>query len=110
MPIGRQKLFVSGKSEFEFKNKKEMAGDQSVKFGYEKNGLGVANFGPYSAGYASDLEERINYVKTPKVIDIEAIKNDVKSDAPTVSDYIKNDRTEEANALPVNDIPMIEHD
>ena len=106
---GRQKLFVANSDEFAFKSKKELEKSENAKIEFEKNGLGVVNYGTYKSGYTDDLQDKINYIKTPSVIDITP-KTEVKSGAPSVSDYVKplETKNKEIEDSPA-DIPLIEH-
>ncbi|MBO4594119.1 MAG: hypothetical protein J5697_00285 [Clostridia bacterium] len=118
----RQRLFIAGEETFAFKGKKEAAKSDPVKMEFEKGGLGVASYGSYRQNYENDLQEKINYVKTPKVIEINDINGgSATNGAPVVSDYISPNgsslRQESITpAVPENkeenfaeEIPFIEH-
>lgn len=119
----RQRLFIAGEETFGFKGKKDAAKADSLTMGFEKGGLGVASYGSYKQSYESDLQEKINYVKTPKIIEIGDINGSGTNGAPVVSDYIAPESparvaedvtphvTERAeqNVTSAEEIPFIEH-
>ena len=110
-----QKLFVNGGADFAFKTKREMNKEAGETFIVNSTGnsLNVSSYsGSYSEKYNSDMQKKIEYVKTPAKITFEKPEITNNSSEPRVSDYIsvhdqtsdnlKDEKTEE--------IPMIEHE
>ena len=70
-----QRLFVNNANDFEFKSKKELKNEDKslgVKFESSTNGLNIASSGSsYSQIYGKEMQERLDYIKTPAKIDLE---------------------------------------
>ena len=68
-----QKLFVSNSDDFGFKSKRDIKKEENkggIKLDFGANGLGVGNAKVgYSEAYASDMEKKLNYIKTPANIE-----------------------------------------
>ena len=109
-----QRLFINEGSDFAFKSKREMNKEAGETFKVDStvNSLNVSSYtGSYSEKYNSDLQKKIEYVKTPAKITFEEIKSANASSEPRVSDYISARTEDEPAAEPeTEDIPMIEHE
>lgn len=142
--MGKQKLFVNNPQEFALKNKKEMQREQSssgIKIDFSNGGLGVvttpSSQQSQNAAQASlsDYKDKLAYIKTPSVIDMEKYnfsnqsssqgQNNVSNyyspnksvnqaqSSTNVSDYVSNraeDNQRPFSDLEKSDIPMIEHE
>ena len=110
-----QRLFINKGSDFAFKSKREMSKETGETFKVDStvNSLNVSAYsGSYSEKYNSDLQKKIEYVKTPAKITFEETKPADISSEPRVSDYIsaRTEMPEESEELKAEDIPMIEHE
>ena len=110
-----QRLFINEGSDFAFKSKREMNKETGGTFKVDStvNSLNVSSYsGSYSEKYNSDLQKKIEYVKTPAKITFEEIKSANVSSEPRVSDYIsaRTETTEPVDEPETEDIPMIEHE
>ncbi|MDY6367989.1 MAG: DNA translocase FtsK [Clostridia bacterium] len=107
------KLYVANSDVFELKSKKDLKAESGeVKFSYANNGLGVAGVS-YTTGYSSDLQSKIDYIKTPAKIVPE--REEPKPTTPysfggvSVSEPIpKAEPEEKQDDTPI--IPLYEHD
>ena len=122
-----QKLFVSNPSDFALKSNRELKkGDNAfIKLGLSSGGLNVSTTSEsYSKSYGEDLKKKIDYIKTPTVIDVEKTLSVDYSSKPksiireedgdfttntTVSDYIPV-REQPAVVEEESEIPFIEHE
>ena len=110
-----QRLFINEGNDFAFKSKREMSKETGGTFKVDStvNSLNVSSYsGSYSEKYNSDLQKKIEYVKTPAKITFEEIKSANSSSEPRVSDYIsaRTETVEPADEVKTEDIPMIEHE
>ena len=115
MPKSGQKLFVNNADDFAFKSRREMQKDNSpsLKVAANDNALNVSGYtgSSYSSGFTSDLQKKIEYVKTPSPINIDNDASKRNAAGPSVSDYISVRKEEtESKADTEKDIPMIEHE
>lgn len=110
-----QKLFINQGEDFAFKTKREMSKETGSTFKVDSgvNSLNVSSYtGSYSERYTSDLEKKIEYVKTPAKLNIEEKPlRPLSADEPRVSDYVplKSDLSD-AEQGDSGEIPMIEHE
>ncbi len=119
-----QRLFVNNPEDFAFKSKRDFkkSSDDAIKFEYGVGGLGVAN-STYQKSYSREMEQKINYIKTPATINIdEKLKNsfnqesDVTISKPiteSFSNYKNNDEhlvSDIENEETVEEIPYVVHD
>ena len=120
----KQKLFVNDPQSFAFKNKREMQKDNGaspIKLEFSAGGLNVVRTEqskPSTIKAGDDYKKKIDYIKTPTVIDMEKYSSlnyygntfsEPSQTKTTVSDYISLDQSQGA----VNEnaeIPFIEHD
>ena len=108
-----QRLFITNSKDFGFKTRREMKEEgSSFTVGSSANSLNVSEYAnTYSDKYTSDLQKKIEYIKTPAKINIEERANEGDTSA-RVSDYIsvRKDTPSVAEEPADNeDIPMIEH-
>lgn len=105
----KQTIFINNADDFAFKSKKELNRQtgEAIKIEMNENGLGVATYGTtYSQEYSQEMQRKIDYVKTPAKIDLEATLNSqlngVKKDEPSisVSDYVKKEEPVIATEIP----------
>ena len=110
-----QRLFINNGDDFSFKSKREMSKDAGSAFKVDStpNTLNVSAYtGSYSEKYNSDLQKKIEYVKTPAKINVQETVKPLAAEEPRVSDYISA-RTETPRtdvAADSEEIPMIEHE
>ena len=128
---GKQKLFVNNANEFNFKNKREMQKDaqngNSIKFEFSQGGLAVVktqSSAPQQqpvkpAVQADDYKKKLDYIKTPTVIDMEKYSstsyfgNTYSQNQTKISDYVSPRQESTVNLFSEQndqDIPFIEHD
>ncbi len=113
---GKQKLFVNNPQDFALKSKREIQKDQAnangIKIDFSQKGLGVVssiNFENKPAKVTDDYKKKLDYIKTPSVIDMNKYSSPTSS-LTNVSDYV-NPRTERnEKVFSSSDVPMIEHD
>lgn len=79
-----QKLFVNNSNDFAFKTKKDIKNDAStpgIKINFNgEGGLGVGSAGRgYTKQYANEMQEKINYIKTPAKIDLDSALKSVNN-------------------------------
>ena len=117
-----QKLFISNAEDFALKSKREIAKgkDQTIRLDYSnsKIPLGITNSG-FPATSQDEFKKKIEYIKTPAVIDINSTKyHQPGTSSTTVSDYIPVSEEKQAETIEsqtevfptVQEIPMFEHD
>ena len=120
-----QKLFVNNPNDFQLKTNREMKKDESpaIKLGFTNGNLNVASSSTttYTKSYNEDMQKKLEFIKTPSVIDVDKVLSTDYSTSPssimrensqqsgtTVSDYVPERKIEQQ---PVeSDIPMISHD
>ena len=110
-----QSLFVSNSKDFSFKTKREMAKDEGSSFTVDSsaNSLNVSAYAEtYSDKYNSDLQKKIEYIKTPAKIKVEERNFSENPVGARVSDYIpvRKDEEPEKESADSEEIPMIEHE
>jgi len=122
-----QKLYVNNPNTFALKSGREMKKTESaaLKLGLTEGKLNVATPSQsYSVSYGEDLKKKIDYIKTPTVIDVQRTlsidyssrpQSIMRDTAPvtntTVSDYVPVRETIEQVVEPEKtEIPMFEHD
>ncbi len=131
----KQTLFINNPNDFGLKNKRELAKDEqapSLKIGFSEGGLGVVTSGEdkvVSLDGSEDYKKKLEYIKTPAELDIDALRNNARpsnytkpqyekqtfnDNSTSVSDYIPKNNVE---STPIdtqnereNEIPFIEHD
>ena len=112
-----QKLFVGTGQDFAFKTRREMSKESGSAFKIDSS-LNVLNVtsvnGSYSEAYNSEMQKKIEYIKTPAKIEVDDKYSPVKNSEPKISDYIsaRDDIKDEAENVTAAEevIPMIEHD
>lgn len=109
---GKQKLFVNNADDFAFKTKKDVKKDENntgMKIEFSEGGLGVVSYGaPYSKTYDNEMQQKLEYIKTPAQINLEeTLKN--KNTSNTSSTYVSVSEPILAKEE-TDDIPMFEHD
>ena len=120
----RQKLFINNPETFALKNKREMqkdTGASPIKLEFSEGGLNVVRTESAKINTIKkddDYKKKIDYIKTPTVIDMEKYSSvnyyggsfsSPTQNKTTVSDYISPSKAEpsfDANA----EIPFIQHD
>jgi len=110
-----QRLFINEGNDFAFKTKREMNKETGETFKVDStvNSLNVSSYsGSYSEKYNSDLQKKIEYIKTPAKITFEEPKPANVSSEPRVSDYIvaRTEMPAKEEEPKTEDIPMIEHE
>lgn len=128
-----QKLFINNENDFAFMTKKEKSKDEThIKIDTFNGGLNVSrNTGSYNKNYVDDLNEKIEYIKTPKPIDVTGVNTTNGYYNPGISTTIPRNpegikplekRTDETIVPPVSNpvnttsvqtetaIPFIEHE
>ncbi len=110
-----QRLFISNSKDFGFKTKREMAKDEGSSFTVDSstNSLNVSAYAnTYSEKYNSELQKKIEYIKTPAKITIEENGTNGDISAARVSEYIpaRKDAEPVEDAADSDEIPMIEHE
>lgn len=125
-----QKLFVNNSSDFGFKTRRELKNedkDSGVKLQPNIGGFNVASPSKtYSETYGTEMQQRLEYIKTPAKIDLESTLNKTNSNYgstyvskpipnpvnTTVSSYVSKAEPEkvEKPAEPETTIPLYEHD
>ncbi len=122
---GKQKLFVNNPNEFLVKNRKEIQKEQSnpngIKIAFSKGGLGVVSSVndsiKQSPKVEDDFKKKIDYIKTPSVIDMEKYSssyggssqyNNLSQGQTSVSGYVSPSRAQ-AQDFSTNNIPFVEH-
>ena len=127
VPNGKQKLFVNNPNNFALKSKREINKDQTspIKLQFAQGGLGVVDYNANKEKQPikpqDDYKSKIDYIKTPTVINMEKYSSvDYYSNVfpkqqsqTTVSGYVSP--RQEVNEQPFTDvenkeIPFIEHD
>lgn len=107
-----QKLFVNNANDFGFKTRRDIKNDaktEGIKL-YGNGGLNVSNPAPsYSSAYGEDIQQKINYIKTPAKIDVEKTINKDYG-ATRVSAPISRTEPEPIPETEVPEIPFYEHD
>ncbi len=131
-PKGTQKLFVNNPNDFAVKTKREVNRDSSnpngMKITFAEGGLGVvstadANKKVAPANSSDDLRKKLDYIKTPGVIDMQKFKEDTAKNSYTtpytsanngtytsVSNYVNPREREESKVEQNPEIPFIEHE
>ncbi len=125
---GKQRLFINNPNDFAFLSKREIAKDEGAKLKVDVtgNGLGVVSQEKVTEFKvneltSSDYKSKLDYIKTPPVIDLEKINSKSYSNTysynsesaispdgnTTISDYINK---REENAIEPDNIPHLEHD
>ncbi len=117
----RQKLFINDPNSFALKNKRELqksAGANPIKLEFSDGGLNVVRTelsNNNTIKKDDDYKKKIDYIKTPTVIDMEKYSSSNYYGIPsaqtktTVSDYISLGQSQdEVNSSA--EIPFIEHD
>ncbi len=97
-----QRLFVNNPDDFGFKTKKDIAknNDAQIKINLDKSGMGVPSYGAsYSEKYSEEMQRKLDYIKTPTVINFNEKLNDYKNSnadsGARISDMItRNDQNE----------------
>ncbi|MBQ9734803.1 MAG: DNA translocase FtsK [Clostridia bacterium] len=129
---GTQKLFVNNPNDFAVKTKREINRDSAnpngMKITFAEGGLGVVNTADDKKKTApaissDDLRKKLDYIKTPGVIDMQKFKEDTEKNSYTtpynsanngtytsVSGYVNPREREEKPVKEKSDIPFIEHD
>lgn len=112
-----QKLFVTNADDFALRSKKEIAkgNGAQIKLGFGKNGLAMGDYDTsYKQAYNEDLQKKIEYIKTPTVIDVASERQtgfsrnvDETEGKTTVSGYVN--RHEERQKTSAAEIPFYEH-
>ncbi len=130
----KQRLFINNPQSFAFKNKKEINNDANysgLKIGYAENGLGVvSSHVQQNQPSIENYKQKLDYVKTPLVPNIETVKNNgmpvqkpyyskpepnensfVKGET-TISDYVNQVKPQVSEVTPQvqEEIPFIEHE
>ncbi|MBR1983923.1 MAG: hypothetical protein IKA12_04480 [Clostridia bacterium] len=138
-PKPTQKLFVNNAEDFALKSKRELnkRKDDALRIDYSNSQIPLAQTGNnFSKTTEEELKKKIEYIKTPASIDVNAIKNDTFNTPTTsVSGYvsktiseaveshnakveekeqinepIENDSTQTPKQSTVQEIPMYFHD
>ena len=134
----KQSLFINNPDDFALKSKHELKKDDgpSMKLGFSEGGLGVVTTSndKTSQKIGEDMQKKIEYIKMPAVLDVDALRENVRLSSETsnrytrqnpvqenqygtnsesytsVSDYVNS--SVESNSLDndVQDIPFIEHE
>ena len=121
----RQKLFINNPESFALKNKREIqkdVGASPIKLEFSEGGLNVVR--TESAKINSikkddDYKKKIDYIKTPTIIDMEKYSStdyygnsyiSPSKNGTTVSDYISPNKSAQASFDSNAEIPFIEHD
>lgn len=127
---GKQKLFVNNPDGFGFKNKREMSKDaqngSSIKFEFSAGGLAVVKTENAEnrptikpAMPQDDYKKKLDYIKTPTVIDMEKYSasnyfgGSYSQNETKVSDYVSPRQESSVNVFGEQnsqEIPFIEHD
>ena len=123
---GVQKLFVADARKDDFRQISKSKENQalSVKVDYTKGGLGVASCpSSYSKEYSTDIQSKLNYIKTPAPLNVEK-PTYYQQEEPTtkISDYIPQPSEQldeninqgtripiQEKSLSVDNIPFFEH-
>ncbi len=125
-----QKLFVTNPNDFAIKSNRELKKGESatIKLGFSNGGLNVGSASQsYSKAYGEELKQKIDYIKTPTVIDVQktiatdysqmpksVIRDDITHTPSNtkVSDYVpvREQKKEQTVVTPENSIPMFEHE
>ncbi len=119
-----QKLFVNNAEDFNFKTKRDIKHEEQtpgIKIDFADGGLGVSKSGKgYSQAYGSEMQQKINYIKTPAAINLDALNktNAYQSPFANNQDYgtrvsapISREEKPVETVKPVADaIPFFEHD
>lgn len=122
-----QKLFVNDANSFEFKTKKEIKNSDKtagLKIDFEEGKLGVGSAGyNYSEAYSKDLQEKLNYIKTPAQIDLTNTSKNTTINSAFASERAESYGTRVSAPIPresvsqfseapkdVANIPIFEHD
>ncbi len=131
-PKGTQKLFVNNPNDFAVKTKREVNRDSSnptgMKITFAQGGLGIvstvdANKKVTPANSSDDLKKKLDYIKTPGVIDMQKFVEDTAKNSyttpyasanngtyTTVSDYVNPRDAENSKEEQNSEIPFIEHE
>ena len=113
----KQKLFITDADDSAFKPKRKNIEDAQIKIEYTSGGLGVGvSNNSYSKTYTNELESKLEYIKTPAKIDLNAnynptpIKNQYEN-TTRVSDYIsiKDNSPITPSVTEKENIPFFEH-
>ena len=86
-----QRLFVNNPETFELKSKREIRrdNDANIKLDHTNNGLTVVKANTAS-GMSYEMEQKINYIKTPAKINLEYIVKPTENEGVNVSKPIKD--------------------
>ncbi len=102
----KQSLFISHPEDFALKSKHELKKDDgpSMKLGFSEGGLGVVTTTEEnnSPKISKDYEKKLQYIKTPATLDVEALRENVRLSSESANRYAKPDLSSQKSYGGVN--------
>ncbi len=104
----KQQLFVSNANDFGLKSRHELKkGDNTsgMKLGFSEGGLGVVKLSddkPVPKG-GEEYKKKLEYIKTPATLDIDALRENVRQSAISSNRYAKPNVNQTTSNINVND-------
>ncbi|MBE7083865.1 MAG: DNA translocase FtsK [Clostridiales bacterium] len=101
----KQRLFITNPDSFGLKNKHEMKKDNQnsgIKIGFSEGGLGVVKISEEKPvpKVGEEYKKKLEYIKTPANLDIDALRENVRQSAVSANKYAKP--TTNQNTFSVN--------
>ncbi|MBO7345686.1 MAG: hypothetical protein J6U92_07110 [Clostridia bacterium] len=98
----KQSLFISNPEDFELKSRHELKKDDgpSMKLGFSAGGLGVVTTTTEEKDapkISQDYEKKLQYIKTPAVLDLDALRDNSRRSTENVNTYAKPDLSNQNN-------------